>query len=108
MSLDISLIDPLTGNELYVVNITHNLRKMAQAAGLDLVLWEPKQAGIATAWQLVQPLTEGLTKLVNDPGFFESFNAPNGWGLYKHFVPFIKEYKLACTKYPTALVRVSV
>lgn len=94
-------------DEGYWANITHNLSQMAEAAGIYGALWSPKEIGITTAAQLVEPLTEGLAKLKANPKHFEQFNAANGWGLYEHFVPFVEKYLDACKNNPTARVRVS-
>jgi hypothetical protein len=39
------------------------------------------------------------------PARFEKHNSPNGWGLYKHFLPFVEEYLSACEAHPDADVR---
>lgn len=93
--------------EVYWANITHNLGRMAEAAGIYQALWRPEEIGITTAQQLIEPLTKGLALLRSDPKHFEQFNATNGWGLYKHFVPFVAAYLRACEEYPTATVRAS-
>lgn len=92
---------------LYSANITHNLGKMAAEAGIYQHLWRPEELGIKTAGELVKPLTDGIELLESDPARFEKFNAPNGWGLYKHFVPFVREYLEACREHPNAEVYAS-
>ena len=57
--------------------------------------------------QLIEPLTKGLALLKSDPERFEAFNSPNGWGMYKHFVPFVERYLEACKEHPDADVGVS-
>lgn len=106
MSLDVTLtaIRPTT---VYDSNITHNLGKMAEAAGIYQALWRPEEIGITKAEQLIAPLTEGLTKLKADPAKYEAFNAPNGWGVYEHFVPFVEQYLAACVGNPDADIHVS-
>ena len=94
-------------NEVYSANITHNLTGMAAAAGIYEPLWRPEEVGITKAVQLIEPLMLGLVMLKADPVKFSAFNATNGWGLYKHFVPFVEKYLQACREYPTATVRVS-
>ena len=89
---------------VYSANITHNLGPMADAAGIYKALWRPEEIGITTAKELIGLLTVGLDKLKNDPTLFETFNAPNGWGLYEHFVPFVSEYLDACRQFPHARV----
>jgi hypothetical protein len=92
---------------LYSDNITHNLGKMANAAGIYQHLWRPEEIGIERAEQLIEPLTEGLNRLRSDPAFYRTFNSPNGWGLYEHFVPFVSRYLDACKANPHAIVHVS-
>ncbi len=91
----------------YEGNITHNLGNMAKAAGIYDAMWHPEAINATTAADLIQPLQKGLEMLKADPKHFEQFNASNGWGLYKHFVPFVEEYLDACINYPGAEIRVS-
>ena len=93
--------------EVYSSNITHNLNRMAAEAGIYEALWRPDESGITRASQLIKPLTDGLARLRAEQDRFEQFNASNGWGLYKHFVPFVAEYLAACIEHPEADVRVS-
>lgn len=102
MSLDVYL-----ETTVYRANITHNLNRMADAAGIYDVLWRPDENGIWTANQLIQPLSEGLARLLADPEKFKARNAPNGWGTYDNFVPFVSNYMAACVANPDANVRVS-
>ena len=106
MSLDVSLSE-MRMTEIYSANITHNLVDMALEAGLYQQLWRPEELGITKAGDLIQPLTVGLALLKSDPTRFEKFNASNGWGLYKHFVPFVEKYLRACQDNPDAEVNVS-
>lgn len=104
MSLDICLI--IDGDIVYESNITHNLTKMASEAKLCDALWFPDELGVTKASQLIDTLEEGLAALKENPEYFEQFNASNGWGKYKHFVPFVEDYLKACRKHPDAEVRV--
>ena len=106
MSLDVTLT-AIRATVVYDSNITHNLNKMADAAGIYKHLWRPDEIGITTAEQLIAPLTAGLALLKSDPERFEAFNSPNGWGLYEHFVPFVEGYLRACEANPDATVEVS-
>jgi hypothetical protein len=98
---------PSDETEVFSANITHNLGKMADAAGIYQALWRPEELGITKAGQLVPLLRAGLERLRADPAKFEKFNAPNGWGLYEHFVPWVTKYLQACEDYPDADVSVS-
>ena len=105
MSLDVSItrIQP-TG--VFTSNITHNLGKMAEAAGIYKHLWCPEEIGITKAKQLIQPLKKGLKKLKANPAKFKRYDSPNGWGLYEHFVPFVEEYLRACEEFPDGEITV--
>lgn len=94
--------------EFYKANITHNLGKMAEAAGIYKCLWRPGEIGITKAKQLIDPLREGLARLKEDPEYFQQYDSPNGWGLYIHFVPFVEKYLEACKRYPDADVHVRI
>lgn len=116
MSLDVYLKLPMTcphcngvvgSTEVYESNITHNLNRMADAAGIYKHLWRPEEVGVTKAGQLIEPLREGLARLWADPKHFEQFNASNGWGLYEHFVPWVEKYLQACEEYPDAEISVS-
>lgn len=122
MSLDVYLTSPIEdkccphccrpigktgGEQVYWANITHNLNKMAGAAGIYEALWRPEEIGIKKARHLIAPLTIGLEKLMSDPEKYKAFNSPNGWGMYEHFVQFVGRYLQACTENPDADVSVS-
>lgn len=106
MSLDFYL-EQVQPCEVFHQNITHNLGRMAEEAGIYMHLWRPEELGIETAAELIKPLKVGLGLLKSDPARFEAFNSPNGWGLYKHFVPFVEECLQACMDYPNAKPRSS-
>jgi hypothetical protein len=91
---------------VYTANITHNLNKMAEEAGIYKPLWRPDEVGIDKAKQLIRPLRKGLTRLKRDPERFRAFNPQNGWGSYAALVSFVDNYLEACKTYPDARVRV--
>lgn len=88
-------------------DITHNLNKMADAAGIYEHLWRPDEIGVDLAAQLIDPLREGLNRLEADPEKFRAYNPANGWGNYEGLVKFVQAYLAACEKYPQAVVGVS-
>lgn len=137
MSLDVSLksrepVDKVCNHcgstyqeyeEYYSANITHNLGKMADKAGIYEALWRPyrlkkeyvptedydvemlfERMSITYAKELIEILEKGLKDLKKRPKYFEKFNASNGWGMYEHFVPFVEKYLEACKEYPEAIV----
>ena len=106
MSLDVSLFvqKPV---EVYSANITHNLCKMAEEAGIYKACWRPEEVGITKAAQLIEPLRNGIAQMKADPARFEKHNSPNGWGLYRNFLPWLERYLEACEANPNAEVSVS-
>lgn len=106
MSLDVSLIRVMP-TEIYSDNITHNLGRMADAAGCYYHLWRPDEIGITRAEELIEPLRAALDRLKADPDKFKEFDAPNGWGRYENLVQFVSEYLAACKESPDAEVSVS-
>lgn len=106
MSLDVYLTE-MRPAEIYSRNITHNLNRMADEAGIYKHLWRPDEIGITKASQLIEPLTTGLALLRSDPARFKAFNPANGWGDYDGLVSFVVEYLSACIANPDAEVTVS-
>ena len=104
------LSDVDTGNsehtkvEHYSRGITHNLGRMAEEAGIYKAIWRPEEIGIERAEQLIPLLQAGYTKLAADPGYYKQFDAPNKWGVYDDFLPFVKSYLDACKKFPKTRV----
>lgn len=95
-----------TTDEVFTWNITHNLTKMADAAGLYYALWQPnEQFGITKAGQLIPHLEEGLLELVRNPNKYIAYNPENGWGNYEGLVEFVTQYLIACNKWPEADVK---
>lgn len=124
MSLDVYLYGPETtrtcecserGHEhtldrkecLFSQNITHNLGAMAREGGFYEKVWRPEESGVATAVDLIEPLTRAIADMKADPERFKKHNAPNGWGLYEHFVPWLQNYLDACKENPEATVYAS-
>jgi len=96
-----------SAKRIYDSNITHNLNTMAEAAGIYKACWRPDEIGITKAKQLIPLLRDGLAKLEADPKKYEAYNSPNGWGLYRNFVPWVRSYLSACIDNPEADVEVS-
>jgi len=122
MSLDISLygtqkticphcqkeISVRSGEVVFDANITHNLNRMAHEAGFYEALWHPSEAGIKTASDLLLKLEPGLKDMIERPDHYIQFNAPNGWGKYEHFIPWLERLAQACRQYPDAEIEVSI
>ena len=106
MSLDVYLRE-VRLTTIYDANITHNLNKMAEEAGIYKHLWRPEEIGITKAAQLIDPLREGLALMKSDPPRFEKHNPANSWGTYEVFLSFVESYLYACEENPNASVDVS-
>lgn len=107
MSLDVYL-SKMELVRIYSSNITHNLKKMAEEAGIYMCLWHPQKIGITKASQLIVPLTKGIQLMKSDPDRFTKYNPENGWGSYLHFIPWIEIYLRECELNPEAEVSTSV
>lgn len=109
MSLDVHLEKILEGciEDLYSANITHNLNRMADAAGIYHYVWRPEEVSVEKAEDLITPLTEAIALLRSDPERFKKFNPENEWGTYDGFVEWLEDYLAACQNNPSARVRVS-
>lgn len=110
MSLDVSLHAKTQAGDVECVfdaNITHNLAEMADKAGIYHACWRPDEIQAKKAGDIVDILEKGYQDLKARPEYFEQFNAQNGWGKYKNFLPWVKEYLDACMEYPDAEIYVS-
>lgn len=105
MSLDFSLDQ--NDEHVFSLNITHNLGKMADAAGIYEVLWRPDENGITKASQCIEQLSVGLLDLVRNRAKYEAYDSHSSWGSYKHLVSFVTDVLTACCDYPDADVSVS-
>ena len=98
-------------HELFSNNITSNLCKMADEAGIYTALWHPDDlsgdGSFPTAGELIPLLENGLKKLKEEPSYYRQFNSPNGWGTYDNFVPFVEKVLNACKQHPKATVETS-
>lgn len=91
---------------LYRGNITHNLGRMAGAAGIYEALWRPEEINIQYAKELILILESGLKLLLSDPKKFKTFDSENGWGVYDHFIIFVEDYLNACKEFPESKIEV--
>lgn len=104
MSLDVHLI-AVVPTAVFDYNITHNLGRMAAAAGIYKHLWRPDEChDVEKAGDLIEPLADGLYRLRQLPDHFSKYDSPNGWGTYKHLVEFVEKYLAACRKHPDAKI----
>lgn len=93
--------------DVFTSNITHNLGEMAEKAGIYYACWRPEEIGAKYAKDIIPLLEKGYKDLKSRPEYFKQFDSENGWGMYIHFLPWVKEYLNACRKYPNATIGVS-
>ena len=110
-------------NEVFSVNITHNLTEMADKAKIYEALWRPYRIKSTyskdltredefkfeyetdvLAKEIIPFLEKGLKKLKAKPEYYKKFNSFNGWGMYEHFVPFVEKCLNACKENPELIV----
>lgn len=108
MSLDVSLSYEEDGNTITVfsANITHNLGRMADAAGIYQALWRPEEEGYKQAKDIIPIVEKGLEQMKREPDLFRRLDAANGWGTYEQFVLWVEKYLAACKQYPSANIAV--
>jgi hypothetical protein len=99
--------EPKAREVMYEANITHNLGRMAEAAGIYEHLWRPEEIGITKAFELIEPLTEGLQRLRDNPDHYKQFGPSNGWGSYDGLVDWVGRYLVACKDNPDGEIEVS-
>ncbi len=103
---------PIEENEfetecVFDANITHNLNKMADAAGIYEACWRPEEIGATKASDIIPILQKGFEDMKARPEYFKKFDSENGWGTYKDFLPWVESYLYACREYPDAIIEVS-
>jgi hypothetical protein len=94
-------------DEGFSANITHNLSFMAAEAGIYQILWRPDENEITYAKQMIKPLRIAIAEMKDEPERFKKHNAPNGWGVYEDFVPWLEKYLAACEANPESTIKVS-
>lgn len=102
MSLDIYIGK---GEYSRSMNITHNLADMAEAAGIFKCLWRAEENGFKRARQLIKPLESAIADMRARPEFYKQYDAPNGWGTYKDFAPWLERLLEICRENPNRSVR---
>ena len=105
MSLDVSLT-ALVESSVFNRNITHNLSKMAHAAGLYEAIWRPEEINVYKASDLVPIIEAGLRNLINNKDELVKLSPKNGWGSYECLLDFVQEYLENCRIYPESKINV--
>ena len=92
---------------VYWVNITHNLTKMANKAGIYKAIWRPEEINAKKAKDIIKIIEKGLEDLRKKPEYFKQFNSSNGWGIYEDFDSFVEDYLKALKENPDAEIYVN-
>ena len=103
MSLDLTLIKSQP-TEVFEANLTHNLKEMADAAGIYKPIWRPEECGMKNAGDMIPILGDGLDKLREDPEKYKALEPKNKWGTYDKFVAWVERYLAACKEHPDAMI----
>jgi len=118
MSLDLSLYTKKPGclhcnreeetTYVFDANITSNLGRMADALGIYECLWHPEENNIKFAHQLIKPLTKAICEMKKEPELYKKYDAPNGWGTYKDFLPWLERLLETSCKFPDSIIEVNI
>ena len=92
---------------VFDANITRNLNKMADAAGIYEACWRPEEIGATKARDIIGKLALAVDLMKKEPERFKKFDSPNGWGKYEDFLPWVESYLKACEENPDATIEVS-
>ena len=85
-------------------NITYNLRPMLVAAGLADSLHTLE----GMSGKEAQDLLYGVWReLRTRPEHYRSFDSPNGWGLRKNLLPWVRSLYLAVRTHPRGVIHIS-
>lgn len=91
--------------EIFSLNITHNLNKMADTAGFYKQLWHLE--GITTCEDLLPHIEQGILELESNPTKYKQYSAKNNWGTYEQFIPWLKDLAEKLKIEPKAILYVS-
>jgi hypothetical protein len=88
------------------MNITHNLKPMTIEAGIG-GLWDISETDPRTTrakfW--IPRLELAVHLMTNYPKRFRKLDAPNGWGRYENFLPWVQELLRRCVEAPGLILR---
>jgi hypothetical protein len=85
-------------------NYTHNVIPMWHKAGVYQVLYESEGR---PARDYIDTLERGVAHFRAHYAEYEKLDAPNGWGLAKHALPFLEAVTAAFKEHPEATILVS-
>jgi hypothetical protein len=109
MSLDIYLYNNYCnhcgrGDAVLDSNMTHNVTPMWKKAGVYDALY---MSHGHKAQEYIMALENGVADFESNYEEYKKLDSPNGWGLAKHALPFLKEVLEAFRKNPDAVIGIS-
>ena len=87
------------------MNMTHNVKSMAEEAGIEWLWVLSYYPEAVKASSLVPALTHAVELMTRDPDRFRRLDSPNGWGTYANFLPWLQDLLRICTESPGLNVR---
>lgn len=90
--------------DVFEANFTHNVTPMWRKAGIYDALYNSDGM---TAFEVLPYLRGGLQDMRAKPDEYEALNAPNGWGTYKHALPWLEKLVAAFEETPNGIIGVS-
>jgi len=106
MGIDIT-VKVVKMTPIYEGGLTHNLVNMAKAAGLYEYLWNTHSNNEIKASSLIEPLQEGIKKLISYPEYFKQFNPANTWGTYDDLLDLCYKLYIICKNNPNGIVSIN-
>lgn len=98
MGVSIYLQDVEHGN-VFQGDLTHNLKPIAKAAGIDGILWGSYSD---EASDFIDLLADGIHSLKKYPITYQRLNPANGWGSYEVLLEVAENLLEKCYQYQTA------
>lgn len=95
---------PVEVQEVFTVNITHNLTEMASAVNIYNGLWRPNYTFDKITPELLSKIEAGHRELYRNPEKYRKYDASNGWGTYDDFLPVVAKIMYALHEYPIGWV----
>lgn len=103
MSLDIWVTEKVE-TQVISKNITHNVSGMWKEAGIHEELYNSDGK---KALEIIPALEAGFKLMAEDPERFKAFDASNGWGTYRHALPWLAELISELKNHPNGIITIS-
>jgi hypothetical protein len=91
---------------VYKAHLGTDAIKMAGAANVFNVIWNPENFGVSKASDIAPHLERGIEILEKDPDFYKSLQSEEKWSTYENFLAWLKRYLSACRNHPNAEIHI--